>query len=126
MSIYQPGDGDEELPLRVATKYFARMPESGMTTLFAQQGEAVFGLLQERTFREMVMVCDGKPALWATIESDPVYSNATQILDFFHAAEHLSHAAEAIFGKKKQAAGGWHAKYRARLLEDPGVSRSGR
>ena len=32
---------------------------------------------------------------------------------------HLSRAAEAIFGKKAQKASRWHARYRARLLEDP-------
>lgn len=119
VSIYEPGDGAEELPLRVATKYFARMPETGMTTLFGELGETVFELQQERNFREVVVVCDGKPALWTTIENDPLYGNATQVLDFFHAVEHLSRAAEAIFGKKEEAASRWHAKYRARLLEDP-------
>jgi hypothetical protein len=119
VSIYAPGDGAEELPQRVATKYFARMPESGMTTLFGELGESVSELRKERTYREMVVVCDGKPALWNTIENDPLYDTATQVLDFFHAAEHLSRAAEAIFGKKERAASRWHAKYRARLLEDP-------
>ena len=118
VSIYEPGDGADELPERIATKYFARMPEPGMTTLFDELGETIFELKQERTFREMVVVCDGKPTLWNTIEADPLYDNATQVLDFFHAVEHLSRAAEAIFGKKKQAASRWHAKYRARLLED--------
>ena len=128
VSIYRPGDGAEELPERLATKYFARMPESGMKTLFDEQGWAVQELVEERTFREMVVLCDGKPALWNTFESDPLYDDATQILDFFHAAEHLSQAAEAVFGKKEQAASRWYAKYRARLLEDPdgleGVLRS--
>jgi len=118
ISIYKPGDGGEQLAERMATKYLARMPEPGMKALFAQQGWAVSELVQARTFREMIVVCDGKPALWNTIEDDPLYDDATQVLDFFHAVEHLSHAAEAIFGKKQKAAKRWHAKYRARLLED--------
>jgi len=119
VSIYRPGDGAEELPQRLRTKYLARMPESGMKTLFTEVGWAVSDLTQERIFREMVVVCDGKPALWNNIEADPLYDGATQVLDFFHAVEHLSHAAEAIFGKKERAATRWHAKYRALLLEDP-------
>jgi len=121
VSIYKPGDGDEKLPERMATKYFARMPESGMTTLFDEVHWAVSDLTQERSFSEMVVLCDGKPALWNNIEADPLYDGATQVLDFFHAVEHLSRAAEAIFGKKERAATRWHAKYRALLLEDPGA-----
>ena len=119
VSIYRPGDGAEELPLRMGTKYLARMPESGMSTLFDEVGWAVSDLTQQRTFAETVVVCDGKPALWNNIEADPRYDGATQILDFFHAVEHLSRAAEAIFGKKEKAATRWHAKYRALLLEKP-------
>jgi len=119
LSIYHPGDGEEQLAERIATKYLARMPEPGMKTLFTQQGRAVLELVKERDFREMVVVCDGKPALWRTFENDPVYDGATQVLDFFHAVEHLSRAAEAVFGEKAEAANRWHAKYRARLLEDP-------
>lgn len=119
VSIYRSGDGDEELPQRMGTKYLARMPESGMATLFDEVGWAVSDLTEERTFCEMVVLCDGKPALWNNIGADPLYDDATQILDFFHAVEHLSRAAEAIFGKKAQAANRWHAKYRALLLEDP-------
>jgi hypothetical protein len=118
VSIYRPGDGAEELPQRMHTKYLARMPEPGMKTLFGKVRMAVSDLTEERSFSEMVVLCDGKPALWNNIEADPLYDGATQILDFFHAVEHLSRAAEAIFGKKEQAAIRWHAKYRALLLED--------
>lgn len=89
-----------------------------MTTLFAQQGWAVWQLVQEREFRDIVVICDGKPSLWRTIEEDPLYTEATLILDFFHVAEHLSRAAEAIFGKKQDKAARWYAKYKALLLED--------
>jgi hypothetical protein len=118
ISIYRPGDGGDVKPKRVATKYFARMPEAGMTTLFAEQNGAVWQLIQEREFREMVVLCDGKPALWKTFESNPLYARATWILDFFHVAEHLSKTAEAIFGKKEGGAARWYAKYKALLLED--------
>jgi hypothetical protein len=119
VSTYTPGDGDEDLPQRMGTKYLARMPESGMKTLFDEVGWVVSDLTSKRNFREMVVLCDGKPALWDNIAADPLYDGATQILDFFHAVEHLSRAAEAIFGKKESAATRWHAKYRALLLEDP-------
>lgn len=120
ISIYQPGDGNDVKPKRLATRYFARMPEAGMTTLFAEQNGAVWRLVQERRFRDFVVICDGKPALWKTFEGNPLYARATKILDFFHVAEHLSKAAEAIFGKKEGKATRWYAKYKALLLEDEG------
>jgi hypothetical protein len=119
VSTYTPGNGTEPLPQRMGTKYLARMPESGMKTLFEDLSWTVSDLAEERCFRDMVVLCDGKTALWNNIEADPLYDGATQILDFFHTVEHLSRAAEAIFGKKEQAATRWHAKYRALLLEDP-------
>ena len=118
VSIYRPGNGAEELPQRMGTKYFARMPESGMKMLFEEVGWAVSDLTQERRFGEVVVLCDGKPALWNNFAADPLYDTAIQILDFFHAVEHLSQAAEAIFGKKQRVATRWYAKYRALLLED--------
>lgn len=116
ISIYQATPGEK--PERQSTKYFARMPEAGMTTLFDQHGSAIWELRRDREFEEVVVICDGKPALWNTIDEDPFYADATQILDFFHAAEHLSKAAEAIFGKKQRKATAWYGKYRALLLED--------
>jgi len=120
ISIYNAGDGRDIAPERLATRYFARMPEAGMKTLFDQQSCAVRELRRERDFSGVVVICDGKQALWKTIDEDSLYSNATQILDFFHAAEHLSRAAEAIFGKSNAKADRWYAKYRALLLEDEG------
>lgn len=120
ISIYRAGDGDEQGAERLATRYLARMPETGMKTLFAQQGCAVWELTKEREFQNVVVICDGKPSLWKTIEGNPLYENATLILDFFHVAEHLSKAAEAIFGKRKHAATRWYQKYKALLRDDRG------
>lgn len=119
ISVYQAGDGDESLPTRLATRHFARMPEAGMETLLSRQGRAVGDLSGERSFQEVVVICDGKPSLWRAIEEDPLYAGATKVLDFFHAAEHLSKAAEAIFGKKEHRASRWYEKYRALLLAEP-------
>jgi hypothetical protein len=116
ISIYRATPGQK--PDRQSTKYFARMPETGMTTLFDQHGSAIWDLRRDREFDEIVVICDGKPALWNAIDEDPFYVNATQVLDFFHAAEHLSKAAEAIFGKKKRRATAWYGKCKALLLED--------
>lgn len=118
LSIYGRIDDQGRLP-RLDGLYFARMPEAGMRTLLQQQADAVRELLATRTFREFAILCDGKDAIWRAAEKTPEYENATWILDFFHAAEHLSKAAEALFGKGSKKANDWFAKYRDRLQLDP-------
>jgi hypothetical protein len=120
ISIYNAGDGGDIAPEKLATRCSARMPEPGMDTSFDQQSWAASELSRERSFSEVVVICDGKPSLWKTIDQIPLYAGATQILDFFHVTEHLSRAAEAIFGKKDEKANRWYGKYRALLLEDEG------
>ena len=97
---------------------WARMPEPHMATLAGQVEGLVWELTRSRTFREVVLVCDGKPSLWKDLQSMPTYDSATKILDFYHAVEHLSRAAEALFGKSTPEARRWYERYRHRLLHD--------
>ena len=114
VSIYSVDKPEEE---RLDTRYFARMPESGMTTLLTRIGTTVAGLLDEHEVKELVLLCDGKRSLWSGLANIPSLADATEILDFYHVSEHLSKAAEAIFGKRKGQASKWHDKYRGVLLE---------
>ena len=68
-------------------------------------------------FDEVVVICDGKPAIWKRAKQAACYKGATFILDYFHAVEHLSAAAEAIFGKKSEKGMRWYSRYRTRLKE---------
>lgn len=118
VSIY--GQDDEGHPLRVDTRYLARMPESRMTRLLEQQNRIVEPLLRTRSLREIVFLCDGKDAIWTGAEKLEPYPMATLILDFYHATEHLSKAAEALFGKKSVPAKRWYDRYRERLRDEEG------
>jgi hypothetical protein len=113
----------EEGPDKLDTRYFARMPESGMVTLITQIEGQVEALMTSRPFREFVVLCDGKREIWKTARKSRVLRNATFILDFYHAAEHLSAAAKAIHGDTPVARR-WFEKRREQLqLETGAVSK---
>jgi hypothetical protein len=118
LSIYEH-DPLEERALRKDTRYFARMPEAKMKRLLEQLEGAVEDLCLDREFEERVVLCDGKRAIWKHAEMSKHMKDATFILDFFHAAEHLSQAADAAFGEDSEKGRKWYSEYRARLKEDP-------
>ncbi len=117
VSIYKHATLDAR-PERLDARYMARMPESGMKTLCSQMEGLVTDLRAKRGFESVVVICDGKPSIWNWAENADCFEGATFILDFYHAAEHISHAAEAIFGKNSEEGRRWYRKYRARLKED--------
>jgi hypothetical protein len=121
ISIYS--QDEEGRPKRLDTRYLARMPEKGMAWLLEQQNSIVSPLLR-RELRRIVFLCDGKHAIWTAAEKLVSYPMATLILDFFHATEHLSKAAEALFGKKSVPGKRWYNKNRARLRDDVGGAKS--
>lgn len=118
VSIYAPPKEGEKKPQRVDGRVFARMPEPHMQTLERQMEAVVWDLTQTRDFREVVLICDGKRTLWDDLSAIPTYETATKILDVFHVAEHLSRAAEAIFGKQAPNAQKWFERYRHRLVHE--------
>jgi hypothetical protein len=118
ISIY--GRDEKGYAERLDTRYLARMPESGMKRLLEQQNELVKPLLENRRLREVVLLCDGKRSIWNAAESLCSFPRATLILDFYHASEHLSKAAEAIFGAKSIDGRRWYEKYRERLRDEYG------
>ncbi len=108
---------EEGAPVRLDTRYLARMPEPGMVRLLDQQNAVVEPLLHNRQLREIVIICDGKPSIWTAAERQRSYPMATLILDFFHAAEHLSKASKALFGKMSVPGKRWYTKNRHRLRD---------
>ena len=117
VSIYQAtvgakSDADEERTKIIDGRYIARMPEPGMATLVDRLTSLVGELRANRTFKHFAVICDGSKPIWKTATSRAEFSDAVHILDFYHAAQHLSAAADAIFGKDTQKAGNWFEKRR--------------
>jgi Uncharacterised protein family (UPF0236) len=122
ISIYNSPDDDSPEPDRVDARYFARMPESGMTTLIAQVEHQVSAVQQVREFREIAVLCDGKDTIWDTAEQSEVLAGAIHILDFYHASSYVSGVANAIYGEGTSRAESWHQRWRDKLqLDDDAV-----
>lgn len=66
--------------------------------------------------QRILFIADGAACNWTTQQE--LCPNAIQILDFYHAVEHLGAAANAIFGKETAIAKAWLANGRRRLLEE--------
>ena len=70
-----------------------------------------------------VLVLDAAKGLWHYVASRPPFAGFEKIVDFYHAAEHLSTASEALFGKGTARAQAWAAKHRTLLLSEDGAAR---
>ena len=68
-------------------------------------------------------LCDGARGLWTYIDDNPLYDDYEKLVDYHHAAEHLSKAAEAIFGKGSPKAQNWYDKYCAKLQGEDGAAK---
>ena len=119
ISVYRQSNNG---PDKVDTRFLARMPESGMKSLVANVADQVARAKKSRSFREVVAICDGKDTIWSAAAPYPELTDATWILDFYHASENLMKAAVAIFGADNPEAASWHEKICAKLqLDEHGV-----
>src|SRR5215831_15030102 len=82
---------------RLCTRRMARMPETNKATLKGQLTAEVMGALLRRPELRVVKVADGAPDNWSYLsETLPV---GIEVLDFYHAAEHLGAALGAAYGE---------------------------
>lgn len=112
-------------PQRLASRYAARMPEDRAPTLkgkFEQELQET----ESRSSDDVVRFAlrDGARRLWTYLDDNPRYDAYEKLVDYHHTTEHLSKAAEAIFGKGSRKAQDWYDKYCAKLKgEDGGALR---
>jgi len=107
---------EEGQPKRLESRYTARMPQEKFLTFrkqLEQEIKACFEQIAEGT-TELVMT-DGHPGLEKYIRRNTLLKECQILIDFCHAMEHLSLAAEAIFGKSSDAASKWFDKWRQLL-----------
>ena len=129
-SFYKTVDGvvdietgmDGIVPERLGSTYCARMPEAKATG-FKREFEAIAkdigGKLPDDVTK--IILIDGARPLWKYVEGNPLFAGFLMMLDFFHASEHLSGLAEALFGTGSKEAKAWHKKWRYKLKYDPGA-----
>jgi hypothetical protein len=125
VSLYGEVSEDKSCPQRFQTRYAARMPEEGAPTLKAKFERELMDT-ERRLGDEVVRIalCDGARGLWNYIHETPLYDGYEKLVDYHHTTEHLSKAAEAIFGKGTEPSQNWYDTYCAALKgEDDGPQR---
>lgn len=108
-------------PERLATFSMARMPEHRAVT-FKNRFDLQVADMENNVGSEVtkVILCDAHPVLWNYIDHHARFDDYEKLVDFYHTEEHLSKAAEALFGKKSEQAQDWYNTYRTKLLEQDG------
>ena len=82
---------------RLCTRRMARMPETNKATLKSQLTAEVMGALSQRPDLRVVKVADGAPDNWSYLGETLPFG--VEVLDFYHAAEHLGAALGAAYGE---------------------------
>jgi hypothetical protein len=82
---------------RLSTRRMARMPETNKATLKWQLTAEVMGALSQRPDLRVVKVADGAPDNWSYLSETLPFGE--EVLDFYHAAEHLGEALGAAYGE---------------------------
>lgn len=123
-SFYGAVKEGEKCPQRLRTRYVAHMPEDLAPTFkrrFEEELSAAEALCAPDVSK--VILCDGARSIWTYIDGNPRFAGYETLIDYWHAVEHLSLAAEALFGKGTDEAKAWYNDYADKMLErDDGAS----
>jgi len=103
---------------RLSTEYLGAMPETGKAGFTHQFTTRVAQIKALYPQARHVVLSDGARWNWQLIKQH--YPEAIRILDFWHAAEHLSQAGDAIFGAApKEEKSAWFERWKTALREEP-------
>lgn len=125
VSIYGEPDQTGEGPERLVSRYVTHMPEERAPS-FKAKFEAELEAAENKAPPGIakVLICDGARGLWNYIETSGRFDEYETLIDYWHALEHLSLAAEVLFGKGNPRATEWYRTYAKKLLEcDDGAAR---
>ncbi len=119
VTLYGDVPEEEKTPERLSTRYVARMPEENAVTFKSQLETEVDAIMQcLPPDMPKVFLCDAARAIWKYRAESALFSVFEPLVDCCHALEHLSLAAEALFGKGAQEAKRWFERYTAVLIEE--------
>lgn len=113
----------EKIPIRIGSKYIARMPEERYPTFKHEFEKELKAGTTDLSVVKLV-ITDAHKSISGYLKENPAFEGFQRIIDFYHASEHLSHLAEAILGKASVEAKSWYKKYRNILKNgEQGVSK---
>jgi hypothetical protein len=125
VTLYGAVPEGEKTPERLSTRYVARMPEENAVRFKSQlEAEVAALVLKLPPQTPKVFLCDAARSLWKYRKQSVLFRTFEPLVDCCHALEHLSLAAEAVFGKGAQEAIQWFERYTTVLIEkDDGARR---
>lgn len=100
----------------LSTLRFGRMPEAKKATLKAMLLDEVLDVLAQRPDLKLIKVADGAHDNWTYLSE--VLPSGVEVVDFFHACEHLHAAACTAYGENNPAGQAWWEKWRHILQHD--------
>ncbi len=103
---------------RLDTIRFARMPEAKKKTLKGELSATIKHILNKNDELKLVKLADGAKDNWRYLSEVLRPNEGVEILDFFHAAEHLNKGIEAAYAKGSATAQAHFKKYRSLLKND--------
>jgi hypothetical protein len=121
ISFYSGERDADGSPQRLHSVYVSAMPQENATDFKQLLEREVRHLLADPASESMakVLLMDGSLGLWNYARKTRLYDGFIPVIDFYHATEHLSKAAEALFGKQNEEAKEWYEKLKGKLLDDP-------
>lgn len=125
VTFYGDAVAEDNPPERLCTRYVSHMPEERATT-FKTKFEAELAAAEAKADGvTKVLICDGARGIWNYVDESGRYHGYEKLIDYWHTVEHLSLAAEALFGKGTNEAKYWYGKYARYLIEkDDGAQRA--
>ena len=108
---YHGGDGE-----RLRTIFFGRMPEAGKASLKRELVAEARHATGWRPDLDVVLIADGACDNWTFFSQ--AFPETTEILDFWHAAQHLKKALDSAHGEHSPEAQRRFEKLRQRLRDE--------
>ena len=107
---------------RLSTVRFARMPEKHKATLKDTLSQEIAAVLGQRPDLTLVKLADGAKDNWSYLATG--LPQGPEIIDFYHACDHLKRAFDAAYGENSSRSKGQFEKYRHLLRdEEEGVEK---
>jgi len=107
-----------EPPGRLCSRYVAHMPEERCPTFktrLEKELDDAERAAPPGTAR--ILLVDGAREIWNYLDKHPRFGGYHRCIDYWHAIEHLSVAAEALFTNAGADAKKWYRKYSRMLME---------
>ena len=105
---------------RLTTLRLGRMPEAGKKTLKHQIQQSINTILSQQPELSLIKIADGAADNWRFLSDTLCPGKGVELLDYFHASDHLNAAMEAAYGKGSSTAIAKYQEYKSLLKNEMG------